>query len=475
MLKNQGPGKKKRAGLRALRDCEKITGMSEESQLEAVPFSRPAAIRYYIPLVLQSISQSLTYPLVATITSRGEGGVANLAAFAQGQSVVFVLGTVGAGLLTTGLVHGRTAEGFRRFATLNRRILFAVLAIQGLCIIPAVAHLVFGILLGLAPPLDRLAASLFVWSLPAQVFFFLRTTHQVALYNAHATFKANMATVGRVVATLLCTPLFIHFGWVGPYWALVAYTVPIALETGVSKLMAAPYIRALPRQTQNLPSLRELFAFCMPLSLGGFFLSVSGFCIGAFIARAADSTRMLGIHYIAMGLINPVSFAAMRLQAVVLAFPPRSLANTRTFNFSFGAGVALALLPQLVQIPPLYNLYFGGAQQLPLADIPLARLAILTMSIFPLCQAFRGHAEGVAAWARQPHAILAGQAVYLSTLVMVLFAGLSLHVPGYLMGVCSLIAASLATTGTVRLAIHGGFQQPLRQTVEAEPSESTPV
>jgi hypothetical protein len=433
------------------------------------------ATRYYFPLVLQSISQSLTYPLVATITTRGEGGVANLAAFAQGQAVVFVLGTVGAGLLTTGMVHARTSEGHRRFAALNRRIMLVVLLLQALCAIPAVEHLLFTVLLGLPPPLDKLAGRLFLLSLPAQAFFFLRTPDQVALYNAHATFRANAATAGRMILTLLASPLFIRMGWVGPYWAMVAYTIPIALETIISKIMAKPFIRALPASGKAPPSIGELFSFCLPLSLGGFFLSLSGFMVGAFIARASDATRMLGIHYIAMGLINPVSFAALRLQAVVLAFPPIDLKTTRTFGFAMGAGVCLALLPQLVQVPPLYTLYFGNVQNLPSSDIPLARFAVLVMVLFPLCQAFRGHAEGMAAWARQPQAILAGQAVYLSTLVVCLFGFLTLRLPGYLMGVTSLIAASLATTGTVRLAVSSSFRQPARQAVEAEPSETSPL
>jgi hypothetical protein len=165
----------------------------------------------------------------------------------------------------------------------------------------------------------------------------------------------------------------------------------------------------------------------------------------------------------------------LRLQAVVLAFPPVSLKQTRTFTFSIAAGVILALLPQVVQIPPLYRIYFGNIQNLPASDIPLARLAILIMALFPLSQAFRGHAEGLAAWARQPQAILAGQAVYLSTLLVCLFICLSLGLPGFLMGATSLIAASLATTGTVRLAVNGGFRQPTRQTVEAEPSEASPL
>jgi hypothetical protein len=409
--------------------------MSDPSKvLPAIPYSGKKAFRFYFPLVLQAISQSLTYPLVAAITSRGEGGVANLAAFAQGQAVMFVLGTVGAGILTTGMVYGRSLEGYRTLIALNRRIMLAVLVLSTLCAIPLVSRWVFTILLGLKPPLDQLAARLFLLSIPAQICFFIRAPWLAILYAHHATLKANLATSGRILLTLMACPLFIALGWIGPYWGLVAFLVPVVVETIFYKIMAAPFIRRLPSAApRDTPTLASLFAVCMPLSLGGFFLSLSGFMVGAFIARAADPIRMLAIHYIAMGLVNPVSFAATRLQAVVIAFPPRDLHDTRTLRFALAAGLVLALLPQIVQIPPLSALYLGHVQNLPPGDVPLARLAILVMALFPLAQAFRGHAEGIAAWARQPNAILAGQAVYLSTLVVFLFAGLSFHLPGYLM------------------------------------------
>ncbi len=445
-----------------------ITTMNgSAATIPAVPFTYKNALRFYIPLVLQAISQSLTYPLVAAITSRGVGGVANLAAFAQGQAVMFLLGTVGAGILTTGMVYGRSAEGCHRLIALNRRIMLAVLALSALCAIPLVSRWVFTVMLGLQPPLDRLATRLFLLSIPAQALFFIRVPWLAILYVHHATLKANIATSGRILLTLLFSPLFIHLDWVGPYWGLVAFTIPVAIETVFYRIMAAPMIRRLPPASpEDTPTIASLFAFCMPLSLGGFFLSLSGFMVGAFIARAAEPTRMLAIHYIAMGLVNPVSFAATRLQAVVIAFPPHGQRDFRTLRFALAAGLALGLIPQFVQLPSLSTLYLGTVQNLPPTDVPLARLAIFIMTLFPFVQAIRGHSEGLAAWSRQPNAILAGQAVYLSTLVVFLFAGLSFHIPGFLMGVIALIAASLATTATVRMAVNSARQLLLRPILE---------
>ena len=41
--------------------------------------------RFYLPLLLQAFSQSLTYPLVAGIVTHGPDGVNALTAFSQGN------------------------------------------------------------------------------------------------------------------------------------------------------------------------------------------------------------------------------------------------------------------------------------------------------------------------------------------------------------------------------------------------------
>ena len=48
--------------------------------------------RFYVPLLLQAFSQSLTYPLVAGIVTHGPDGVDARTAFSQGQVVMFMMG-----------------------------------------------------------------------------------------------------------------------------------------------------------------------------------------------------------------------------------------------------------------------------------------------------------------------------------------------------------------------------------------------
>ena len=177
------------------------------------------------------------------------------------------------------------------------------------------------------------------------------------------------------------------------------------------------------------------------------------FMVGAFIARAADAERMLAIHYVTMGIVNPVSYAAIRMQAVVLAFPPVDSRGHPLFRFALAAGLGLMLLPLMGQIPAIAGWYFGTIQNLPTQDIPLAMRAMLTITLLPIIQTIRGHAEGLAAWMRRPNAILAGQAVYLAAIVCSLFVCINTGVLGYLMGVISYLVAVSLTFLTVRMGL----------------------
>ena len=64
--------------------------------------------RFFIPLAIQAASQSLTYPLVASIISHGRLGTLEFAAFAQGQALMFLLGAIGRGSIPTGMVFARS-------------------------------------------------------------------------------------------------------------------------------------------------------------------------------------------------------------------------------------------------------------------------------------------------------------------------------------------------------------------------------
>ncbi|MDX9868200.1 MAG: hypothetical protein RBT78_09770 [Kiritimatiellia bacterium] len=411
------------------------------------------AARFYIPLLIQTVSQSLTYPLVASIVSHGEHGVVDLAAFAQGQAVMFVIGALGSGLLTTGMVFGRTAEGFRAFRRINFAFCCVLLGVQALTCAHPFDTFVFRGILGLDPAMAKTARAVLLYSIPLHSLFLLRIPGLVVLYNARASAAANWGTLCRIALTACLSPLFVRLGWVGHEMGVLAMTGPVVAEYVLINWMAKPYIRRLGPAAGQPEDSRTQFLFTVPLSFGGVLLALAGFMIGAFITRAAEPARMLPIHYVTIGIVNPVGFAALRMQAVVLAFPPRDRRDRSVFRFALVSGCVLALFPLVGQVPVVAQWYFGEIQNVPACDIPFAMRAMLCMSVLPVVQSLRGHAEGVAAWRKRPNAILAGQAVNLATLVCTLFVTLNFGVPGYLMGVVAILAATLMTWITIRMGL----------------------
>jgi hypothetical protein len=124
----------------------------------------------------------------------------------------------------------------------------------------------------------------------------------------------------------------------------------------------------------------EIFKFNLPLSIGGYFLSASAVILAGFIARAPD--RILPVYYLALGLANPVAFAATRIQTIVLAFPPQSGEDNRTFRFCLMAGVILGILPLLFVLPGLTEFYFIGLQKLDRLDLSLVRVTVISLFFF---------------------------------------------------------------------------------------------
>jgi hypothetical protein len=416
-------------------------------------YSPVRAVRFYIPLVIQAVSQSFTYPLVATVVSHGKGGVADFGAFAQGQSVFFLINALGYGLITTGMVYGRSRIGFARFKRLTLLFMAVIVTVQILLSLPPLDAIIFDRLLALPPHIRTIARDTLLFCAPASALFLLRNPYQAILYNARASGAASAATLGRIGVTLVLSFIFVRIGLVGHIAGIIAFTLPIIGECVASYLLARPYIRRLPRGDPHVAPVREQLLFCIPLSFGGMLLALSGFMIAAFISRAADPVRMLPIHYVAMGIVNPVCFAAIRMQAVVLSFPPAHRRDSRTFRFACLAGLALAGVLLLGQISTVARSYFGVIQNLPEADIPFAKRVMLAACLLPVLQALRGHAEGLAAWRKRPNAILAGQAIYLASLVCTLFFSLTLGLPGYLMGVVAIAIAVTFTLLTIRMGL----------------------
>ena len=417
--------------------------------------------RFFVPLAIQAMSQALSYPLVAMVASRGPGGPLNLAGLAQSNTVMFFLGMFAFSLVTTGMVFAKTREGYQTFRWVTLSLGLVVISVQALLSIPVLSHILFAKLIGLPPSIEAPAKITLLICIPLQFLFFSRIPYFVVMYNNKAAGKASLATIGRIIVTTMLSLLFCNTGLVGPIWAVVCLTLPVALEAIVSRIFADPFLKALPPSLESPPRVKEMFYFNLPLSVGGYLLSISAIVLGAFIARAPDPERILPIYYLALGLTNPVSHAATRIQTIVLAYPPQSRQDNSTLRFALAAGACLGILPLIFILPGLVELYYVKLQNLNIADIHLIRFTALALIFLPFCVAIRAQSEGMAAWLKKPSSVMLGQTVFFTTIIITGFVLLFLGAPGYLIGAIGLTLGSLASSGMMRISLNWAKEKPI--------------
>jgi hypothetical protein len=408
---------------------------------------------YFVPLALQAASQSLSYPLVAMVASHGPGGTLNLAGVAQSNIVMFLIATMGAGLVTAGLVFAKSRLGYSRFVAINNLVSLATALVQAALCIPALGHLVLGTLLGLPPSIEIPAQQAFPLTIPLNILFYARNPYQVLLYNNGAAGRASSATFARIGLTLALSPLFCSAGLVGPRWAMVCQTIPVALEVLVSWHYSRPFAATWADQGANAPTSGRILLFALPLSLGGFLMTLSGMILGGVIARSAQPERMLPAYYLAAGLANPAAYAASRVQNVVITFPPRARDDASSLRFSAIAGGIISLIPLIFLLPGLSHWYYVSVQRLPAADLSLVYTTALLFVGFPITVALRCHREGLAALEQRTPTVLAGDIAYIAALAVSASACLALKVPGNVIGPLVVAVSNLASLGTLVLLL----------------------
>ena len=420
-----------------------------------------------MPLLLQGFSQSLSYPLVAGIVTHGAFGVDALTAFSQGLMIMFMVGALGGGLVTTGLVFAKTWLGYVAFRRLNALMMLALLALQCAPALPGLDSLVFGGLFRLPPELAAVSRETLLLGVFMNAGFFLRNVPMVVLFNNFESGKSNNATLMRIFATLAFSVAFPRMGLVGPRWGLFALTVGVWVETAVTWLYARPYVAKLPNRpadpgaaSARLPwtgaMLADQFRFTLPLALGGFLLASSPLVVAAFVARTANAADMLAVHYVTLGVANPVAFAALKFQTVAVKFAPDDSRDRRLLAYAVVAGLLLGLIPLAFATPWLGDWYFGTFQNVPARIVPTARLAIGVYSAIAVIHAVRARVEGLAAARRRPQAVMWGQIAYTVSLFATLAALLPLGVPGWAMAVAAIFVAPVCVTFTVSAAMRGG-------------------
>lgn len=430
-----------------------------------VRFGVGRVTRFYVPLLLQAFSQSLSYPLVAGIVTHGAYGVNALTAFSQGLMIMFMIGAIGGGLVTTGLVFAKTRFGYEAFRRLNAIMMIALLALQCLPVLSPLNIWIFEGFFNLPPELATISRWTLFFGTIMNTGFFLRNVPMVVLFNNYESGKANNATLVRIAVTLVLSVVLPKLGLVGPGWGLFALTFGVWIETLITWLYARPYVAALPAspapQSADLqpstpdfqPStsslLLEQFRFTLPLALGGFLLACSPLVIAWFVARSADPAEMLSIHYVAIGVANPVAFAALRMQTVAVKFLPEFPGDRRLLVYAVAVGLVLGLVPLVFSTPPVGNWYFGVFQNMPSRMIPTARLAVGIYSLICIIQAVRARIEGFAAARKRPDAVMKGQMAYTISLLIVCAVLLPLGVAGWAMAITAIFVAPMCVTATV--------------------------
>ena len=423
-------------------------------------FSIGNVTRFYVPLLLQAFSQSLTYPLVAGIVTHGAFGVNALTAFSQGQMIMFMIGAIGGGLVMTGMVFARTWYGYVSFRRLNLLMMGILLALQCVPTVAPFNRWLFEGFFALPPELAETARWTLLFGVVMQGAFFLRNVPMVVLFNNYESGKANVATLMRIAVTLGCAAVFPKVGWVGASWGLFALTLGVVVELAVTWHYARPHVAALRTCQENADHLNftpsqhlnltwEQFRFTLPLSLGGFLLMLSPLCIAAFVGRTANATDMLAVHYVTLGIANPVSYAALRMQAVSIQFQPEYEGDRRLLAYAVAAGAALGLIPLAFSFPLLGDWYFGVYQNVPPRILGTVRLAIGIYSFICLIHVVRGRIEGIAAARKRPQAVMAGQIAYTAGLFCTCAAMLPLGCAGWTIAVTAIFVAPVCTTAAV--------------------------
>ena len=422
-------------------------------------------LRFFVPLAVQSASMSFSYLFVAAIVTHGPLGSSEYAAFSQGLTVLWVLASLGMGLPTTALVFCKTRSNVRSFDRMNWMLMLGTNLLQLLvCLVHPFDRLVFGSFLGLGsdPELFAIARNTLLGCIPVQMLFYQRNMYLARLLIEKRSGMANLATMARIALSVSLWPLFVHTGLVGYKWGVVAMFLPVLLEFVLTRRFALPGLRALedPPDAEKASAMQQL-RFTIPLSFGGLMLSVSGFMMGFFLGHLPNRETVLAIHYIMLGVVNPVSFAALRLQSVMITFADETDGGRRVLPFALAVGAAFSCVTLVGQMPALAEWYFGGVQNLAQELVPKAAFAMLLALPIPLGQALCGHAEGLAAVRRRPNAILSGQTLYLATLVCSLAAmGRSDAVPHSAQGAVALSLAIWAALATTHVALLAGAHEP---------------
>jgi O-antigen/teichoic acid export membrane protein len=163
-----------------------------------------------------------------------------------------------------------------------------------------------------------------------------------------------------------------------------------------------------------------------------------------------------------------MAYAASRMQALTIAFPPRGRGGRRLLRFGLLAGAVSGFFPLLFALPGLADWYYVGLQKCRPEMLNLVRWSALGLLLHPLTMSLRAYAEGKAAVERKPVAVLTGQGAFLAVLALLSFTCLALNLSGNLIAPISLLGSNLAAAGVIHASLTWDRRQVVPVQIERE-------
>lgn len=247
---------------------------------------------------------------------------------------------------------------------------------------------------------------------------------QGILIRHGATRAVGWGTVVRLVAAALAAGLLYQFFslsgvWIGGF----AWVTAVVAEAIYAHLAAKPILRALTQiETEEHLGYRELVRFHLPLSITSMIAILGKPMIQTALSYGKNPAALLSAYEMGWILMFPMRALGFALPEVVIRLQEEENSQSFLLKFCIGVGTIASLALLFLVLTPIGEWYLQGVLSLPADNAHLARTWALAASLLPFLTCSQAWLRGMLTASRRTYALGISMGVYLTVLVVFLFA-----------------------------------------------------
>jgi len=407
-------------------------------------------LTFWAPLAATWLMMAVEGPYVAAIIARLADPTRNLAAYGVAFTFAFMAEAPIIMMMTAAnaLVADRQSlVALRRFAfRLNAGLTLAMAA--GLT--PPVFRFVTDRVIGLPPDLAGLTHVATALLLPWPAAIGYRRFYQGILVRHHQPRRVAYGTVVRLVTmSLAAAGLAVWTDLAGAYIGSLSLCAGVLAEAAASRWMARAIVSRLLADGDSAKApltARDISRFYLPLALTSLLAIAVNPLLTFFLGRSRSPIESLAVLPVVMGLVFVFRSGAIAYQEVAVALCGSDSGRERTIaRVAFQlAGLSAAALGGLL-FTPLASGWFTRVAGLPPSLAELAIRSARVMALVPALDYALALQRALLVLARRTRVITAASAVEVTTIAVVLAAGISkLDLVGATAAATSILAGRLA-------------------------------